>query len=165
MGAGYPPTQKLINEIKNKVQSADQYTKEAQDQFEKFRYSAKGQLKSVLESSNPELILTVPDLLAATLNENDLDRWKKLKEAWRSGNQQIIDEINKEWSDPQRKHLIEGEQAKRDFQLLVDRFFSMKHADDNQQNARERRTYIHNMMANLNEGDVVITTNWDTIVE
>lgn len=165
VGAGYPPTQELLNEIKNKVQSADEYTKEVWDRFEKFRLSAKGQLKSLLESSNPELILTVPDLLVATLNENDLDRWKKLKKAWHSGNQQTIENLNKEWSAPRRKHLIEGEMAKRDFQLLVDHFFSMKHANDDQQNARERRTYIHNIMANLHEGDVVITTNWDTIVE
>src|SRR3972149_10722222 len=144
VGAGYPPTQEPLNEIKNKIQSADEYTKEVWDRFEKFRHSANGQLKLVMESSNPELMLTIPDLLAATLKENDLSKWEKLKEAWHSGNQQIIEEINKEWSDPRREHLIEGEQAKRDFQLLVNHFFSMKHADDDQQNARERRTYIHN---------------------
>lgn len=162
--AGYPLTQNLFDEIKRNIHS-DVTIQEAWERFEKFRHSANGQLKSVLESSNPELILTVPDLLVATLKENDLNRWKKLKKAWHSGNQQIIEELNKEWSDPRRKHLFEGELAKRDFQLLVDHFFSMKHANDDHQNPRERRTYIHNMMANLHEGDVVITTNWDTIVK
>ncbi len=165
VGAGYPPTQELLNKIKNKVQSADQRTKEAWDRFEKFRYSAKGQLKLVLESSNPELMLTVPDLLAATLKENDLDTWKKLKEARRSDDQRTIREINKWWRHPLRKQLVAGEQAKRDFQLLVDHFFSMKHADDDQPTAMKRRTYIRKAMTNLSEGDVVITTNWDTIVE
>lgn len=161
--AGYPLTHKLLNEIKKETSSADVATQDAWMRFENFRNSAEGPLSAVLRNINPELVLTVPDLLSATLDEEDQQKWKDIKE-----NPESADKINNWWDHSLRKALVAGEKAKHDFQHLIDHFFSMKHAEDAQPQFRERRAYVHNVhnaVANLKDGDIVITTNWDTAVE
>lgn len=158
--AGYPLTCELLNEIKNEISSADVATQDARKRFENFRNLAEGPLSAVLRNINPELVLTVPDLLSATLDEEDQQKWKELKE-----NPESADNVNKWWDHPLRETLVAGEKAKHDFQHLIDHFFSVKHAEDAQPQFMERRAYVHNAVANLKDGDIVITTNWDTVIE
>lgn len=157
---GYPLTHELLNEIKKETSNADVVTQDVRNRFEKFRNSAEGPLSVILKSLNPELVLTVPDLLSATLEEKDLKTWEDIKKDPKNA-----EDINKWWIHPLRHELVAGELAKLDFQLLVDHFFSMKHAEDVQPQFNERRAYVHNAMANLEDGDIVITINWDTVVE
>lgn len=119
----------------------------------------------VLRSSNPELVLTVPDLLEAALNDSDAENWRKVKAAATAGDEASINEINAHWKDPRRDQLVQAVLAKQAFQRLADDFFSHNHCSDSEGEARNRRSYLQNALAKLAENDTVVTTNWDTLSE
>ncbi len=165
VGAGYPPTQSLLDEIDKEVHGVKSDIQEVWNRFNKIRHSTKGPLKLVLESPNPELVLTVPDILDSALNEGDLNALNNITKYMKSTDQKYIEEMNKWWNHPQRDELTAGRLAKLDFQRLVDHFFSMKHAGDDQTGSEKKRRYIYNAIKKLKDGDIVITTNWDTVAE
>jgi len=156
---------KLLNEVETESQKADLATREEWKRFDEFRKSASGILGNILSSPNPELVLTVPDLLEATLHEANQRNLKDLKNAWERGDNNEVSNIQRRWSDPIIEELLKGHRAKLAFQCIVDNFFSMKHAQDSEPAKSMSREYLRNAFRSLNDGDVVITTNWDTLAE
>ena len=164
--AGYPLASRLLEEMESYVaQSSFQDVRDDWQKFVQFREGASGPLSLVLRSSNPELVLTVPDLLEAGLNASDSDQWMRERAALRKGDQENLNELHAYWSDTDRKELEEAVSAKQAFQRLADHFFSYKHWCDQEQDARVRRGYLENAFEKLTNGDTVITTNWDTLAE
>lgn len=165
MDAGYPGMSNLLDEVEKESRKADSATKDDWEHFDAFRKNASGILRAILNSPNPELVLTVPDLLEATLQEANQRNWEELKSAMERGDNDEASKINKRWSDPIRGELVNGRNTKLAFQRLVDHFFSMKHARDSDPAQSISRGYLHNAFSRLGNGDVVITTNWDTLAE
>ena len=163
--AGYPLTGNLLKVIEKESKNADLTTKDAWEHFDKFRKSQNGILKTILESSNPELVLTIPDLLVATLSEADQNAFRKLEEKLERGYKLSDSEIDAELNFPVRKKLLDGRYAKWAFSQVADHFFEMKHAEDAQPNSYKGREYLRKAFSSLKEGDTVITTNWDTLAE
>jgi hypothetical protein len=167
---GYPSNKKLLDKIGEEARdNREVRVRHAWNRFEgwveKFRHSEGSPIRAIFESSNPELILTIPDLLVATLEENDLNIFEDLREARSRNDESAIHEINMRWEHPLREKLTECQLVIEDFQLLLDYFFSYKHCRDSKLTSTEKWGYVHNGMKVLEEGDIVITTNWDTIAE
>jgi len=164
LDAGYPLTRNLLKVIEKESKNADLTTKDAWERFDKFRKNQTGFLKTILESSNPELVLTIPDLLVATLSEADQDAFRKLEEKSERG--ELSDsEITAGLNFPFRKKLLDGRYAKWAFSKVANHFFRMKHAKNCQPNSKEGRKYLRKAFSSLKQGDTVITTNWDTLAE
>jgi len=164
--ADYPITAKLLEEMEQRFHNS-QMVNGQQDwvAFDSFRQNATGALATILQSPNPELILTVPDLLEATLNEADQDNWHQLKNASDRNDEDAATAINAWWDHPDREALHQGYLAKLAFQRVADSFFSHNHARDSDDGQRIKRDYLHTAFASLEPGDTVITTNWDTLAE
>ncbi len=139
--------------------------KEDWKQFTQFRQSAPGLLSMVLGSSNPELVLTVPDLLEATLDAAEAENWRNIKNADKAGNQELVYQLQSHWTGQKRDQLVQATKAKQAFQRLADAFFSHRHCCDSADEGKSRRIYLHNALGKLTEDDIVITTNWDTLAE
>jgi hypothetical protein len=80
--AGYPLTSDLLVVLESKY-STTAFTamKESWKSFRKFVKEPRGYyIRSILDSNNPELILTLPDLLEAALGEFERSSWKSISE-------------------------------------------------------------------------------------
>lgn len=164
--AGYPLTARLLDSLEEYCKNSPiQNLKDDWSKFESFRSNATGELKAVLNSANPELVLTVPDLLEACLDQSDMARYSEVVEAAKRGDQAKVDEVNKEWESPVRDKLTEGMHAKLAFQRIVANYFEQMHDNDQAAGAGAKRKYLHKLMGSLTKGDAVITTNWDTLCE
>ena len=163
--ADYPSTPNLLNEIGKEMKRADIATRDDWKSFNAFRKNAKGTLKAILNSPNPELVLTVPDLLEATLSEAEEREWKQLKEVLESGKVNPKSIKRKNLKNAIRNKLSQGHRVKLAFQRIIDHFFSMRHAKDTDPSMKTKRDYLHRALTPLKNGDVVITTNWDTLAE
>lgn len=164
--AGYPLASQLLERIESHVaQSPFQDEKRDWQRFTRFGNSASGALSMVLRCTNPEVVLTVPDLLEAGLSTSDSDHWKRVKTALRDGDEENLDSLQQYWSDPGRNELVQAVLAKEAFQRLADCFFSHQHCSDSLPAAKVRRCYLDRALSTLTEDDIVITTNWDTLAE
>jgi hypothetical protein len=164
--AGYPLTAKLLEAMEAEYQkTVMQSERRDWEAFSEYRADASGAVAAVLNASNPELVLTLPDLLEAALESNDLDNWRAIKAAAIKEDQQAVDAANKYWKDPQREDLRKAVLAKLAFQRLTDAFFSHLHCSDSLADARERRGYLERALIGMEQGDTVVTTNWDTLAE
>ena len=162
--AGYPMAANLLDEMATEFSTTPSVTEKADwETFNSFRNTASGTLKEILNSSNPELVLTVPDLLEVTLHEADSKNWYDLKRAWQESNQQEISRLNEHWDSPTRESLFQAHLAKLVFQRLADRFLSHRHYRD--AGTFEKRKYLREGLGILHPGDCVLTTNWDTLAE
>lgn len=141
--AGYPVTAHLLREMESHV-SDTPFHQDRKDWelFKEFRESTNEPLSTILRSSNPELVLTIPDLLEAALNDGDAENRRQVKAAVQNGNQDNLENIHAYWNDPRRDQLAQGVLAKRAFQRLADNFFSHKHCYDSQDSGRNRRCYL-----------------------
>ncbi len=164
--AGYPLTVKLLGAMEAEYRETMlQNEKRDWKAFSEFRSSASGPLASVLNASNPGLVLTLPDLLEAALESNDTDNWVAVRAAAMKEDDRAVNAANEYWNDPRREELHQAILAKRAFQRLTDSFFSHLHCLDSQADARGRRSYLDRALAGMEKGDTVITTNWDTLAE
>ena len=166
MDAAYPVTAHLFREMEVEYKNSPFHQqKEDWKQFTEFRQSAPSPLSVVLRSRNPELVLTVPDLLEATLDAADAENWRNIRKAAAAGNQELVNQLQSHWTGQIRDPLVQATKAKEAFQRLADDFFSRRHYCDSADEGKSRRIYLHNALGKLSEDDIVITTNWDTLAE
>ncbi len=169
--AGYPLASRLLAEIESHLPQTGLHAD--WQQFADFREAASDGLSMVLHSTNPELVLTVPDLLEAALSVSDADQNVRFDVALKSckdqeldrKDQETLDEIQQYWLGAKRSELEQAVAAKQAFQRLIDGFFSHKHCCDSGDDSRGRRRYLERALDKLDEGDIVVTTNWDTLAE
>ncbi len=167
--AGYPPTANLLAEIKSTFENSS-FSNEREDwkQFEKVRKNATGIARLILHSSNPEIVLTLPDLAEATYENEDREKWKRAKEALRQEQLPLAIRIQKKWYDSRnRQHLSAITNAKLHFQRIAQSFFLHKNFKDklDEEAGQKRRAYLAKILSWLKHGDSVITTNWDILAE
>ena len=164
--AGYPLTVRLLGAMEAEYRETVFHNEKRDwEVFSKYRSNASGPLASVLNASNPELVLTLPDLLEAALESNDTDNWIALRAAAMKDDERAVDAANRYWNDSQREELHQAVLAKRAFQRLTDSFFSHLHCSDSEADAKDRRSYLDRALAGMEQGDTVVTTNWDTLAE
>ena len=173
--AGYPTGRELLTAITDAfAKKWDVATEEAWERFSKFRDSATGVERSILFSSNPEVVLTLPDLLAAALeddNEESDTETSDFVSTYSAGllsKDKLLDAsvyLEKRFTSPAREPLERGRRARRDFLTVLNAFLAWNHHQDGQTANAARRDSLRRELGWLSTGDVVVTTNWDTTVE
>ena len=166
--AGYPLASELLTTIENfpKTTPLDETTKEEIKQFFNYRKNINEPLlKEVLNSPNPELVLTVPDLLKETLSESDKKKWTQLTKNIKSMTEEEAEKHNEYWNCRIRYQLVTADTVSRRFQSALHTFFGWKHYEDSQRDNHDKRDYFREAFKELQISDVIITTNWDTLAE
>lgn len=161
--AGYPLTAELLKVLEEFARnSPDNQLKKDWKLFEDFkRENCNSLIGTILDSDNPEHILTIHDLLIESLSEKDKYNCYKV---WEDLNQvedeKKIEEIWKKYL-PDKKNLWKMERIKESLVRLIDDFFINKHYEDHRR-IKEFPGYLEKVLASC---EVVITTNWDTRAE
>ncbi len=164
--AGYPPTASLLNDMAKCFENSVVVNDRTEwEKFDSFRRNADGVVGQILNSSNPELVLTLPDLVEETRQYADNQASLIMKQARHSGNEKGLSKFARWFSGKARTELSDITLIKPSFQRVAQSFFLRRHCDDTGEAERERRDYLHTALSNLDSGDVVITTNWDTLAE
>jgi hypothetical protein len=179
--AGYPSAIDLLPRIEEVATAAvvEEGVRAAWQRFATFRNDATGTERTLLWSANPEVVLSVPDLLEAARDADDariestlvLPAVLALTEARGRGSAapetavQPHEAIEMEYERAERRRLSEAPHARDALLQVLDYFFGLRHHEDSVAAGYERRSYLRRELADLEDGDVVITTNWDTTLE
>ncbi len=161
--AGYPTAGQLLTALEAEAAKADVMTRAAWESFKAFRSSLDGTfLREVLKSDNLELTITVLDLLAARMKEAH-ENWQRdvsrIFQGQESATGEEIDFSSHTWEE-----LTKWERVRLDFVLSLANLFEVYHYRDSKAD-KHARDYIRGLLCRLEAGDVVITTNWDTVAE
>lgn len=141
--AGYPTARELLSRIRDEaLQFRACQFRNAWNSWETFLRTLPPELEVVCHSSNPEIVLSLPDLFAAAAEFEDENQIRKAG----------------------REILSEARAAIAQLLECLDCYFSFHHHDDSQKPANER-DYLRRHLSSLIRGDAIITFNWDTLVE
>lgn len=166
LSAGYPPGSTLLEELRgqaNRTPSAE--VQGGWSAFEEFVSGAQGSLKRILNNPNPEVVLTLLDLLRAARESEHQDWWSLLKLWGQPVEPGVLDRLeNPPWRD-EPEEFAGVEPALRGLLDYLDHYFWWKHVQDQRAEAAPRRFYLAREVEGLQPGDFVITTNWDTLLE
>lgn len=159
--AGYPLASDLLPGVGRACESSPfEVARQAWEEFDSWRTSHDGVLGRLLRNPNPEVVLSVLDLMAEALQAESVDLWHAMK-----GGELSPEEARKELRHPLVKELESGRRAIFRFLRCLDLFFKLRHWSDWRDENRLVRDYLREKLRQLEAGDVVITTNWDCIVE
>jgi hypothetical protein len=178
---GYPLAGSLLQTLEREATEpvVEESVRTAWQRFAAFREQAEGTERTLLSSSNPEVVLSVPDLLeAARSADNDRIASTLLSPAVRAlrdrragrpveqrASQITPFDLEREYNRPERTRLDEAVRARNALLHVLDDFFARRHYDDGTSEGYARRAYLRRELNQLNAGDIVITTNWDTTIE
>lgn len=156
--AGYPRTHKIFDELKNYCLTSFVGLKRQKWQsFEKAKKKINKIARVVIDTNNPELILTLPDLLAAAQNEYESNQIAKADKDLSLFGRCFFDYRRPE------KIIRYANTMKSCFEYLLSEYFLYKHDEDMyRQNKNELPGYLTNMFNSVN---CIVTTNWDTLAE
>ena len=163
--AGYPGMAELLKAVDQHVQKTpSEEVRTAWHNFKAFRDRAPEVIKRILSSTNPEIVLSLLQLYEAARENEELDRWCALAapdHEWNSNRyQQLKDQI-----ETRPEEFLEAKNAVVGWLRCVEEFFWWRHVCDDDPVVALDREYLRQELHLLRRGDVVITTNWDTLAE
>ena len=165
--AGYPLASDLMKtldkEYKNKkFNNLDTCWKNFKDFINKPRNPL---IRAIFKSENPEIILTLPDILLSALSGAERNIYMTLsKKLNQATTDEEFEKIGPEFACNQTSiELSKIENAKNSFIKVIEDFFLYKHCCDSSN--RSTYQYLINAFTGLKKGDTIITTNWDTLAE
>ena len=166
--AGYPLTSDLLSELeKEMVSTPNIVVKKAWQRFSDFREEAKGVIKRILSSTNPEVVLSLIDLYLETRKNEEQASYMALSKVYNQleSDTEPSEELpdNPKVSEPEE--FFKAKIAVRDFLKCLDHFFGWKHYCDSKEDNTGKRQYLKKELSLLFRGDIVIAMNWDTLVE
>lgn len=163
--AGYPTAQDLLSEIRTEASHSEscQY-RSAWQAWEAYCEALPPGLEVVRHCSNPEIVLSLPDLFAAAADFEDEFRTLRAGNHFQKTGEGTADDLQEYFSSKGRKLLGEAKAARARLLESLDWYFSFRHHDDSQKHASER-DYLREHLNSLVRGDAVITFNWDTLAE
>jgi hypothetical protein len=180
MPVGYPSGRDLLAAVEKhfRDENIDINTRASWQHFFNVRKAALGQEASPLAliwgSSNPEVVASYLDLCSEALDADD-DDIESYADAvvneWRTdvkGDRVALDEqarvVEARYQDETRKPLEQARLARRGLLKGIASLFLYHHFDDDCK-LPSGPAYLGALLAQLNDGDVVITTNYDCLVE
>lgn len=179
VGAGYPLGRDLIRAVENFFSTIelDVSRKVYWSRFVSYRQTAGETVRLLLNSGNPEVVLSYLDLCVEGLMADDA----AIREVERAAVREFLElresvaaselahdrgeEIQALYDDMKRAPLKAAERARLGFVSGLDAYLGYMHARDDEAGAETRREYLYRELATLDDGDVVITTNYDTLAE
>jgi hypothetical protein len=179
VGAGYPLGRDLIHTVEDYFAKTelDVGRKAHWGHFLARRETAHDREKLLLTSGNPEVVLSCLDLCAEALTTDDgairaverdaVHEFKNIPNgdeatAFAAARGEYIETL---YDDPKRQPLKSAIRAQLGFVSGLDAYLEHMHWRDDQQEASASREYLHREIASLTDGDVIITTNYDTLAE
>lgn len=126
--------------------------------FDRYRRQAQGAMAELLHSPNPEIVLSTIDLLDAA-RETDVDNW--FRQAFERGEEELPEFPYTAGSTEREDASV----ARRRFLDCLDAYFGSRHWRDSEALREGKLDYLGRELSWLECGDVVITTNWDTLAE
>jgi len=167
--AGYPLASELLSELERECKStSDSSVVEAWKAFSDFRDKAEEPAKTLLTSSNPEIALSLLDLYCRTRELREEDWEKRVFAINDSSRSEEFQDLKTHPFDTEPAELPEAQKAIRGLLLCLRKFFDWRnYLDSSTETAPDppRWTYLAKELSSLEKGDVVITTNWDSLVE
>lgn len=170
VSSGYPLTVDLLEEVQNRIkQRGNSAIREQWGKWEEFKKQSKGLESLILNTRNPEVALTILDLAGFSLQDNVVrsklessirDHDQAFQEVW-GGNSLSPESC----PDEEIRHIFEVSLIRNPLRQCLSWYFSQRHAEDKNGNFYVMRNSLRDLLSNLETGDVVITFNWDTIVE
>jgi hypothetical protein len=162
--AGYPLASEVMDAIKKMAEdSASVELRQAWEEWDRFRQSLPPDFKLIAYNMNPEVVLSLPDLFLLAIEHEDADRQTAAYRLFSETGEAHLDELEKYFNSDERAALQRAAKARSRFLRCLDYFFARGHHYDRDQ--RQRRAYLKGVLDSLQNGDVVITLNWDTTVE
>lgn len=179
MGAGYPLGRDLIRAIEEFFATIelDVGRKAYWERFLSFRDTAKDTARLLLHSGNPEVVLSYLDLCVEGLLADDA----AIHSVERSAVQEFLkikdestatefardqgESLEALYNGLERAPLKAASRARLGFVAGLDAYLGYMHAADDQDGAASRREYLYHELGNLDDGDFVVTTNYDTLAE
>jgi hypothetical protein len=163
--AGYPLARNLIEEIgKEARDSAIQNLSRAWAEWQKLRDNSTGVASYLLGSSNPEVILSLPDLCEVAIDSQDRQAFERARQKYLAGSNDPSDIWNHLGSEV-RELAKESVAARERFRDCLNDYFLYKHYLDSKPENQAHREYLKRVLGRLVVGDRVLTLNWDTAVE
>ena len=163
--AGYPAAQALLPRMREEASSSTSVQfKEAWNRWENFLGTLPTALEVVRSCSNPEIVLSLPDLFDAAAEFEDEFRTVGAINYLQNTGESTVEELQAYFSSAGRAILSEARTARAHLVECFDWFFSFRHHDDSKR-TRTERDYLRRHLSALARGDAVITFNWDTLVE
>ena len=163
-----PPAQPGIRLLKNccpmreeASSSASVQFQEAWKRWETFLGALPPALEVVRSCSNPEIVLSLPDLFDAAAEFEDEFRTVGAIRHLQNTGESTVEELQAYFSSTGRAILSEARAARAHLVECLDWFFSFRHYDDSKR-TRTERDYLRRHVSALARGDAVITFNWDT---
>lgn len=153
--AGYPLAKDLFSSLEREcVSTPDSSVVAAWECFRQFTAKEKGTAGLILQSGNPEIALSLLDLLCAAREFDEGDYFGSL------GSEQIQEHpfLTRDKTD-----FIEARKAIKALLHCLRHYFGWQHFLDSQ--SSDKRHYLKRELSPLASGDIVITTNWDSLSE
>jgi hypothetical protein len=174
--AGYPLTNELFSKMDSFYERENSIYQEKNDwtAFKKFRESSEGLIGNILRANNPELVLTVPDLLYEAMNEEERNAFQKYLEAIKNNHADNQETINDIYDKSPHKNAVKNasdmKAIQHQFLKAISAYFTyinneviLNLSHKNKENiSNGKNSYVKNM---LHDCVTVISTNWDTLAE
>ncbi len=162
--AGYPLARGLLDEVEREAghTSSVQY-RDAWREWEEFRESIPASLRLIAYNSNPEIVLSLADLFIAAVESEDDCRTSSAIRAFLAAGTANSQELESYFNSQEREALSNAFAARVRLLDALEYFFWFRHHEDGEQ--RAKRDYLRPLLESLDNGDAVITLNWDTVAE
>jgi hypothetical protein len=155
----------LLSEIERiSATSLEIGLREAWQRWSAFKQGLPTELRLIAENSNPEVVLTLPDLFALAASEEDQARFCRARTQFESDPDGAAASQVTYYDSAERAALSEAQVARARLVDCIDTYFWYRHHADREA-GRESRDYLRAILRELQSGDVVITLNWDPLVE
>src|SRR5437016_9706625 len=153
--ACYPLASDLLPAIEKMVKVERRFAnlQSAWKVWKEYRDKARGPIKAFLTSPNPEVVFSFLDLYDIA---QDAEFRARMASAKRGEKHPLRRES---------KQLADAPRARAHLLSCLDWFFGLRHDDDGRPENLDRRDYLRALLGTLNDGDVVVTLNWDTTAE
>ena len=149
--AGYPLASELIPAIRSMCERDGGGLRGAWGAWLEFKNKLSDPLRLVLDSSNPEVVFSALDLFDAAIESHGIADGATNEEA-------------KKWFG-ERRQLQVGQRMRATLAALLYEYLKLRHSEDGRPEARQHRRYLDQLLQTYKKGDVVITFNWDVLVE
>ena len=162
--AGYPLARNLIDAVGTEASGTPNLNyQDAWKFWENYRENTSGLIRSLVYSSNPEIVLSVPDLFEITIEAEDQHQFEKALKNLDEQTDKSITEYKSYLDSDSRRQLQAAVSARYRFLTCLDWFLRDRHVQDAKN--PDQRTYLKKLFNGLQKGDAVITLNWDTTAE
>ena len=163
--AGYPLASELLDRVGESArESSSIQFRDAWRAWESFREEdVPKELSLIAYNSNPEVVLSLPDLYHLAAESEDDHRTTTAIRTFLENGESSTEELEEYFDSGKREALSAARDSRARLLRALEWYFGARHHEDRLQ--PPRRDYLRHILDPLSDGDVIITLNWDTVAE